>query len=343
MRKLSRFQKIVFVANIFFAALLLASYFVQYVPVRYIPSLSFLALLVYYLLLINAFFLVYWILLKRRFFSLISLSVILLSFIFFDPYFKLTQGERHDIQNIKILSYNVRAFDLYDWIPEQGTGDQIVDFTLGINPDVLIFQEFDYRRSKDFKSYPYKFVNYIFRDGNKYVVQAIFSKYPIINKGALNFPNTTNNSIYVDLLYNMDTIRIYNAHLQSLRLYPSVIASENSGRLLKRLNTTFVKQEEQVTILNEHLSQVEYPTVICGDLNNTPFSRIYKLLKGDMFDTFSEAGSGFGRTYSLIGMPFRIDYIFADQSFEVLDHQNFDVELSDHYPIMATLKLKPQE
>lgn len=343
MKKLSRFQRVVFVVNILFSFLLFASYFVQYVPIRYAPSLSFLALSVYYLFIINFVFLIYWLVLKKRNFAILSVSVLSLSFLFFDPYFKFTQEKHHDAKNIRILSYNARAFDIYDWIPEKDTGDQIVDFTLGLDPDVLVFQEFDHRRAEDFDNYPHRFVNYIFHNGNKYVVQAIFSKYPIINKGALNFPGTTNNSIYVDLLHNRDTIRIYNFHLQSLRLYPSAISSENSSRLFKRLKTTFVKQEEQATLLNKHFSEVDYPAVICGDMNNTPFSRVYRLLRGDMFDTFLEAGNGFGKTYSLMGMPFRIDYIFADQSFEVLDHQNFDVELSDHYPIMATLKLKSQE
>ncbi|MBC31522.1 MAG: endonuclease [Muricauda sp.] len=327
----------------FFAFLLFASYFVQYAPIRYFPILSFLSLMVYYLMIINFLFMIFWMLSKKRNYAIPSLCILLLNFLFFDSFFKVPYKKGQDIGGLTILSYNVRAFDLYDWIPEKDTGNQIVEFTLGLDPDILVFQEFDNRRTKDFESYPYKFVNYIFHNGKKYVVQAIFSKYPIIDKGALDFPNTTNNSIYVDLLYNHDTIRVYNGHLQSLRLYPSAISKENSGRLFKRLTNTFVKQEEQVEILKKHLSQVNYPTIICGDLNNTPFSRIYKLLKGDMLDTFNEAGRGFGRTYSLMDMPFRIDYIFADRSFEVLDHQNFDVELSDHYPIMATLKFKSQE
>jgi len=36
----------------------------------------------------------------------------------------------------------------------------------------------------------------------------------------------------------------------------------------------------------------------------------------------------------------RIDYIMADDSFEILEHQNYDVKLSDHYPIKGILKIK---
>jgi len=36
----------------------------------------------------------------------------------------------------------------------------------------------------------------------------------------------------------------------------------------------------------------------------------------------------------------RIDFIMADDYFEILEHQNYDVKLSDHYPIKATLKIK---
>jgi len=62
-------------------------------------------------------------------------------------------------------------------------------------------------------------------------------------------------------------------------------------------------------------------------------------VKGDFTDTFTEAGKGFGETYSFFKYPLRIDFILADKKFKVNHHQNFDKDLSDHEPILARLSL----
>jgi endonuclease/exonuclease/phosphatase family metal-dependent hydrolase len=59
-----------------------------------------------------------------------------------------------------------------------------------------------------------------------------------------------------------------------------------------------------------------------------------------MKDTFLEKGKGFGRTLEFKFLPFRLDYIFADPAFEILSHKNYEVVLSDHFPVMASMKLK---
>ena len=80
--------------------------------------------------------------------------------------------------------------------------------------------------------------------------------------------------------------------------------------------------------------------IVSGDFNNSAFSYIYNQVKGDLKDTFKEQGNGFGRTYDFKFFPLRIDFILSDQSFEVDSFKTFDVEYSDHYPIMTRLSLK---
>jgi endonuclease/exonuclease/phosphatase family metal-dependent hydrolase len=67
---------------------------------------------------------------------------------------------------------------------------------------------------------------------------------------------------------------------------------------------------------------------------------VYKQIKGDLQDAFVEAGNGFGRTYNFRFFPVRIDFILVDDAFEVNSFKTFDVELSDHYPVMSRVKLK---
>ena len=51
-------------------------------------------------------------------------------------------------------------------------------------------------------------------------------------------------------------------------------------------------------------------------------------------DAFEEAGKGFGDTYDFV-FPFRIDFILTDEKMEVNNFKTYEVEYSDHYPIMA--------
>lgn len=76
-------------------------------------------------------------------------------------------------------------------------------------------------------------------------------------------------------------------------------------------------------------------------MNNSPFSYVYRSIKGKLKDTFEEAGKGFGATYKFRYYPARIDYIFTDSKMKVKQFESFsDFENSDHYPIMARLSIE---
>ncbi|MBW8243195.1 endonuclease/exonuclease/phosphatase family protein [Muricauda oceani] len=281
---------------------------------------------------------------KRKF--LLSLTAIVLGYFMFGPFYGL--GGNEEVQNekpsvLKVMSFNTWHFNINGWIKEANVGDRIIDFIKSENPDILLIQEHSRIRHRQLKQYPY-------RSETPYTssktTQAIFSKYPIIGNGSLDLPNTLNNIIYADILFRKDTIRVYNLHLQSFKIIPSTdnfSDGKKSEKTYKRLVETFSKQVEQAEILRNHLRKSPYANIVCGDFNNTQFSNVYKIVKDDLQDTFLEAGKGFGRTYDLWKIPLRIDYILADPNFEVLSHQNFDERLSDHYPVMATLRLKSHQ
>lgn len=93
-------------------------------------------------------------------------------------------------------------------------------------------------------------------------------------------------------------------------------------------------------MIADHMASSPYPTLLCGDFNNTQFSNIYYQIKGEMQDSFIEEGIGYGRTFNFFRIPLRIDFIMADETFEVRAHKNYDLKYSDHYPIMASFRLK---
>ena len=172
--------------------------------------------------------------------------------------------------------------------------------------------------------------------------QALFSKFPIVNSGSLEFSNTSNNVIFVDVVKAKDTIRVYNVHLQSSGVNTDVdkLKNESSGQLFQQVSKTFKAQQTQVELFLQHKSKCPYKTIITGDFNNTAYSYIYKEIKGDdLLDTFEEAGNGFGKTYDFKFFPLRIDFILVDKRFTVNGFRTFEEKLSDHYPIKASIAL----
>jgi endonuclease/exonuclease/phosphatase family metal-dependent hydrolase len=227
----------------------------------------------------------------------------------------------------------------------------ISDFIKEQTPDVLCVQEFSNQNNVDFRVYKHK---YVFIEGkNTKLGQAIFSKYPIVNQGVISFPNSTNNAIYADIKRGKDTIRVYSIHLQSIKITPDVheideniqgVSQDKSKRMLRRMSSSFTSQQKQAEIIKKHKADCSYPLIICGDLNNSPFSFVYRSVKGDLNDAFEESGSGFGSTYNFKYFPARIDYIFTDKKFEVKQFSSFpNFKNSDHFPIVARLAFEKEK
>ena len=141
--------------------------------------------------------------------------------------------------------------------------------------------------------------------------------------------------------------KVYNMHLQSIKISPDVneisenidgINQQKSQLLFNRISNAFRQQQQQAEIIYQHKMKCKYPILLCGDMNNSPFSFVYRNIKGDFQDCFEEAGKGFGQTYKFKYYPARIDYIFADQSLKVKSFESFPGFInSDHFPIMTRL------
>lgn len=336
MKNLSVFHKFIFFINNIVALLLVMALFIPYVEPKSFPKISVLSLAAPVLLFVHVLFIAFWILVgfKKQF--LLSTFCVLLAITFsYFPY-KFSKIVIDNENSFSVMSYNVRNFNRYLWIDDKDLPQKISKFIAETNPDILSLQE--YYNSKEIAlNFPYQYVE--FRGEKSKTGQAIFSKYKIINKGSLDFKNSRNNTIYADILKGSDTIRIYNIHLESLGIRPdSVYLSEqNSKRLLYRLSQSFVKQEAQVEQFVQHKKQCKSDIIITGDFNNTSYSWAYDKIKGDFQDTFLEAGSGFGKTYTLKKYPLRIDFILVGEKFQVNEHKNFKVNFSDHEPILAKL------
>lgn len=341
MKKLKFFSKLMFLVNSLAAFLLLISYILPYVPPKSFATLSVLSLGVPLLMLLNILFFVYWLLqVKKQ--MLLSLIVLLLGYNHVGSFYKFSSSKKiENKDNFSVLSFNVRLFNKYDWLPSKNVKEDIVDFIKKEQPDVLCLQE--YRTGDPINLEGYYNFNALPVDNTIKWGQAIFSKFPIVNSGSLEFPNTYNNGIFVDILKEKDTIRVYTLHLQSSGINTDVdkLKEEKSSDLFKQVSTTFKAQQSQVELFLKHKSKCNYKTIVTGDLNNTAYSYIYKEIKGDdLVDTFEEAGNGFGKTFDFKFFPLRIDFILSDESFSVNGFNTYNhLKLSDHYPIKATLSI----
>tara|TARA_R110000868_G_scaffold21614_11_gene89574 strand:+ start:5271 stop:6086 length:816 start_codon:yes stop_codon:yes gene_type:complete len=268
--------------------------------------------------------------------------VLLLGYISLGNFFKFKLSEEEIKEgDLSIMSYNVKGFNKFDWLHDASVEGRIMEFISSEDPDILCIQEFSRIKDRQLKKlYPFKFITG-YKSSEKKSIQAIYSKFPIINSGSLDFPDSGNNAIFADIVVSKDTIRLYNLHLESHRVIPSVrrISNEPKGRLLRRLAKSFAKQGEQAELFDKHRNATTYRKIVCGDFNNTQFSNVYKLIKGEMNDSFMEKGTGYGRTFNFKYYPVRIDFILADQQFEIMAHKNFDIKLSDHFPVMASIKI----
>lgn len=334
MKHLSILEKVLFLVNSLLATLLLFSFLLPFVSPKTIPLFAVLSLFAPVLLIINIAFAIYWLIkLKKQF--LISFVIVILAGLLTPPFYKISSKNSSFNSDLKIMSYNVKLFDLFT--PKEATKsiENGFDFIATKNPDVLVIQEY-YQSEKVKLSFPYKYVK-LKSEKSKFGM-AIYSKYKIINSGSFDLKSVGNNIIYTDILKEKDTIRIYNVHFESLRINPNEenFGEKNSEKLIESIAGSFKKQAAQTVLFLKHEQQWKGKKIVCGDFNNTAYSWIYHTISRNKKDAFIESGKGFGKTYDYL-FPLRIDFILTDNNAIINQFLTFSEKYSDHFPIQAKI------
>lgn len=333
MKNLSPIDKVLYILNSILATLLLLSYLLQSISPATIPVFAILSLLVPFLMIINLLFSIYWLIkLKKQF--LLSTTVLIIGTIFSTPFYKISGNNSSFNNDLKVMSYNVKSFDLFhkNKNPQLENGYK---FVATKNPDVITIQEF-YKTDKNKFNFPYKYIK--LRPNSAKFGMAIYSKYKIINSGSLDLKSAGNNIIFADILKEKDTIRVYNMHLESLRIKPDEenFGQENSEKLVERINSSFKIQAEQTVKFLAHEKQWKGKKIVCGDFNNTSYSWIYHQISKDKKDAYIESGTGFGKSYNY-WFPLRIDFILTDNNAIINKFSTYSEKYSDHFPILAKI------
>lgn len=341
MRKQTWLSKIMLFFNIVLTVLTLLAYSLPFLAPKAFPFLSVLTLLLPFFLMLNFFFFVYWLLQLKRY-VLISGIVLLFGITFINRFYKFSETNLpKEDSDFTLMSYNVRLFNLYGWLPKDDVPDQILKLIQEKKPNILCLQEFSPNDAVNASDYKFSYEK-LYGGKNKYG-QAIYSNYKIINKGEITFPNSSNNVIFVDIVKEKDTLRVYSMHLQSIKISTDIedkIDEAKSKFIYRRLSKAFTEQQAQAELIKKHYDTCFFPKIICGDLNNSAFSYVYRTIKGDMVDAFEEAGSGFGKSYNFKYYPARIDYILVENTIKVKQYKSLDTFFqSDHFPQIARFSI----
>ena len=264
----------------------------------------------------------------------------------------------------RIASYNVHGFAGLGAGKSSYERQKLVhDFVNGLNPDVVCMQEYPMKSRKhalyiDHLNYglnlSYKHLSEFDPDfkGTTYTFMTA-SKYPVIQQGTVFTMESDICGIFSDIQFPEGIIRVYNIHLQSVKLLNEkklLRPQRNLGaikflttylkRTFSKLKTAFPARAYQASMIAESIRTCPYPVIIAGDFNDTPASYSYHLLSIGLQDGAVNRGLGFHKTYVESLYPIRIDHVMLDNSLNPGGYKRFKIYLSDHFPIEAGFSFK---
>lgn len=370
-RKISR--NLLIVLNIIASLLFLAGCYAYLFPPEKYWFVGLLAIGALYLLVIQLLFLGMWLFVKPRLCWIVILTLAIAwkpvrhLFQFRTPgNFEISKVPAH----LRIMNWNVEHFE----IGKQKNGgvekQMMLELIRKYQPDIAFFQEMVgsetnpdainyipfFRDTLGFSDYHFTYNNKLDYDDDHHFGIIIFSKYPILNKKDISYaPNDYNSTFqYADIQVGNDTLRVFNLHLQSLKLdkrnrhylqQPGITGEENirnSKNIIAKLKRGFLRRAQQSERIRQAIDASPYPVIVCGDFNDVPNSYAYHTIGENLRNAFAAKGSGIGRTYAGISPTLRIDHVFADRAFHVRQYKRIKKELSDHFPVVVDLEIKKQ-
>lgn len=237
--------------------------------------------------------------------------------------------------SINVLTYNVDK--LTDKEPGDNKRAEFTNWVMKNKFDIVCLQEMLEEKGKPFELEGYQkiFHGNVVYPGDS-IGMYLFTKYPIIREGEVEFgPGSINRLSWADVTAGDKTIRVINVHLRSydfdgLDLKPN----------LKKLRDGQIDRVRHTRVILEFLRNSPHPVLLCGDFNEVPYSHQYRMITSAVTDTFRRSGDGFGYSYSVKGIPIRIDYIFTSNQMKSTDYTiHHEIDWSNHSPVTVRIPL----
>ncbi|HRN78810.1 MAG TPA: endonuclease/exonuclease/phosphatase family protein [Ferruginibacter sp.] len=371
LRKISR--NLLIVLNVIASLLFLAGCYAYLFPPDKYWFIGLLAIGALYLLLIQLMFLGMWLFIKPRM-CFIGILTLALAWKPIQHLFQFRLPAKFEMSKVpgqfRVMNWNVEHFE----IGKQKNGgvekQMMLQLIRKYQPDIAFFQEMVgsetnpgainyipfFRDTLGFADYHFTYNNKLDYDDDHHFGIILFSRFPILNKKEISYnPNDYNSTFqYADILVGNDTIRLFNLHLQSLKLdkanrhylqQPGITGEENirnSKSIIAKLKRGFERRARQSERIRQAIEASPYPVIVCGDFNDVPNSYAYHTIGKSLNNAFAAKGSGIGRTYAGISPTLRIDHVFAGNQFHIRQYTRIKKELSDHFPVVADLEIKKQ-
>lgn len=258
---------------------------------------------------------------------------------------------------LKILTFNVGMFNANRNL------EAFVKFIKQTDADIVCLQEFGYYISASSQSeilnrfdsiYPYRHLWYKNQSRRIYSGLATFSRYPIVKKEKIQYKSEHNVSIFSDIVYLGDTIRVLNNHLESNRLNPqerdiAKLLDDGTSRdeivshsllLQSKLGAAMKIRARQAEAIRYTISRTKHHVIVAGDFNDVPQSYTYRIISSGLTDAYATTGRwGYYWTFNAMPMLFPIDHILVSDKIKVIDTSIPHIQLSDHYPMTATVSI----
>lgn len=316
------------------------------------PDYSHLGMVFPIFLVGSLFFLVFWLVFKRRL-MLISLVGMLLCVSSIRTFFPLNYPVDIPEGCIKVMSYNVMAFGKCNSIPWEE--NEIVHYINQSQADIVCLQEGNVTWSTSVQQLFDEVYPYVVTDTVKTsTFLAILSKFPVLSTERIHYESVSNASLAHRVLVGSDTLLVVNNHFESYKLkakdkddYKAIIkdpeADENEQRydsLVYKLQKANAIRAMQVDSVAQYVQKSGCRYVLCvGDFNAPSLSYPHYRLTRDLNDAYTRSGNGPGISYNRSGMYFRIDNILVSPNITPYGAKvDAFSKLSDHYPIISYLK-----
>ena len=333
--------------------------FLSYVSVLVNPAkawfFTLFGLLFVPLLLLTLLFFV-WAIIRRSRMTGFLLVMLLPAFFLFGKYYQFKRPEPEREPTLKVVSYNVGLFAHGNEGDRRLVlADSVASFLRRTDADIICLQEF----YPKFIAYHKEWFDSTGYQSLQFNTVAVLSRLPFLGDTIhINYPTRSNHSLACWIDLGGDSLLIINNHLESNHLspeerdeYTNAITDPNresikssSRKLMSKLSEAAAYRGAQTDSICAILERYAgHPTIVCGDLNDTPISYTYQRLSRRLTSAYREAGFGPGFTFSRRSFPVHIDHLFFSNHWTCTSC-NIDrtVLSSDHYPLIVRLSKKEQ-
>ena len=258
-----------------------------------------------------------------------------------------------------VMTYNVMGLMQRENNKLYSSMDTIAGIIASVRPDILCIQEFQSTAEEPKEKFdrllswlPYSTVGYKNETSkNRGWGVAIYSRYPILKTGVVDYDGTSNSTKWADIKIDTDTVRVFCSHLQTTAISTSdhdfitnmnfvtdSTRNEKLGNIYHKLKQNFTIRAHQADSLAPHIATSPHPVIVCGDFNDTPMSYVYHTMGRGLKDSFKQAGHGMQSTYRGFFGLLRIDYILHSPKMQTISYDVADFDVSDHNPVTADVK-----